>query len=704
MIKPEEDKPKTTIMIVEDDPMQQLLLSEALSEDDYHLIIASNGQEAVDSFKKHLPELVILDVYMPIMNGFDVCKTIRSLDEGKYTSILIATSAEDDSSINKAFEVGATDFIIKPINWTILRHRIVYSLRAKNNLCDLDDSRHKNEALLNALPDNMYCFDKNGICTDFKDYSQKSKCFLGKHITNIFPSKISKLFLDKMAELYENSDNISFEYSISEVESVKYFEARLVLNDTQILAIIRDISEKKRTDEKITKMAYYDKLTGLPNSLYFKNELEQKLSVATSTKSQYSIVFIDLDRFKHINDSFGHTVGDQLLKLAVSRLQNCFNQCLFLRDEGKSKLELFARFGGDEFILLLKDNNQTNVTSRLAQYILDNFTRPFQLEKTEIYVTPSIGISVSPKDGKDVDTLVKNADAAMYHSKKMGRNTFNFYDSIMNKNSHELIELESKMRKAFEQRHFVIYYQPQVSVQSGKVVGAEALIRWIDPEIGLIPPSQFIPIAEEIGLIEDLGNWILENACCQMKTWLMNTIDLNSVSINLSAKQFRDASLIRSIEGILRKTELPPHYLDIELTESMIMFDEPNPIETLNALHDLGLKLALDDFGTGYSSLSYLKDFPMDYLKIDRSFITHLEVNSVDRNIVKGIISMAKALQLTIIAEGVETKEQFEFLQNIDCDIIQGFYFAKPMPADEFEIFYKEFNSKNRLITGNGKG
>lgn len=685
---------QTTIMIVEDDPMQQFLLQEALADEDYHILIASNGEEAMTQFHQHHPELVLLDVYMPLKNGFEVCSEIRSLPEGKYTSILMATSAEDDKSINKAFEVGATDFIVKPINWTILLYRIHYSLRARDNLCNLDKSQQKNQAILNALPDSMFCFDKNGKCLDCKDSQFSSHSFLGKNIAEIFPSDISLLFFDKMAELYENNATVTFEYQISQVEHIHYYEARLVQSGTQTLAIIRDITEKKRTDEKLMRMAFYDKLTKLPNSLYFKNQLNNILDNQTSAESTLSLVFIDLDRFKHVNDIFGHTVGDQLLILAANRLQKAFNQCLFLKENGKSKLELFARFGGDEFVLLLHDNEENTISLRLAQSIIEAFATPFELEQSELYITPSIGLSVYPRDGKDVDTLIKNADVAMYQSKKTGRNTFHYYRSVMNKNAQELIALEAKMRKAFEQRHFVIYYQPQVCVQTQKIIGAEALIRWQDPETGLIPPSQFIPIAEEIGLIQDLGNWILKRASCQLKTWLSNGIDLHSVGINLSAKQFRNTDLIDSIVAALKESELPPHFIDLELTESMIMGEENNPAQTLEALSDLGLKLSLDDFGTGYSSLSYLKDFPMDYLKIDRSFITHLSHNNVDKKIVMAIIAMAHALQLKVVAEGVETQEQFDILQEIDCDIIQGYFFSKPLPVEAFESFYRTFNNQ----------
>lgn len=692
-------KQKDIVLIVDDDPMQRLLMSETLDQSEYEVYQAENGQEAIELFKKHNPILVILDVYMPIMNGFETCEAIRKLEGGYYTAILIATSLEDDQSINRAYEVGATDFIAKPINWTILKYRIRYTIRGTKNTYNLHSSQQKTSAILSALPDNMICFDKDGLCLDFHQSNKVENELgieIGKKLSDIFPSQIAKQFQKNMENVFEQKKSQSFEYYLAEVNGKKYYETRLVQNGGSVLAIIRDITSSKESEQKLRKLAYFDQLTNLPNSLHIKETLQSRISQTEAEDRPFAIVFIDLDRFKQINDTYGHTVGDQVLKLVTERMEHYFATSAFLKIQGKSKIEIFSRFSGDEFVIMVNDIDPINIASKLSQRIIELLATPFKIGIKELYVTPSIGIAIYPQDGKTVDTLLKNADSAMNHSKREGRNIFNFYTNTMNADSQQKLLLESELRKATELKQFEMVYQPQVDVKTQKIVGAEALIRWHHPKKGLISPAAFIPIAEEIGLIEVIGKWTMETACEQMRIWLNQGITLKAMSINLSAKQFRNKHLVSEIQQVLEKTQLPPHFLELELTESMVMYEEEKAIKTLQDLKSIGLKIAMDDFGTGYSSLSYLKNFPIDFLKIDRAFITNIAVDPIDAKIVNAIITMAHALQLGVIAEGVETPDHLEKLTHHRCDLVQGYLFGKPLSSHEFEKLYRQGNDDEK--------
>lgn len=688
-----EQRKKDIVLIVDDDPMQRLLISETLEGDQYEVYQAENGQEALQLFKQHNPILVILDVYMPILNGFETCEAIRKLENGQYTAILIATSLEDDQSITRAYDVGATDFITKPINWTILKYRIQYTIRGTKNIDSLHSSQQKTQAILSALPDNMICFNRDGFCLDYHQTSADQIDFhleVGKNLSDLFPSLITNVFKENMEKVFNLKESQTFEYYLSEVNGKKFFETRLVQNGDHILAIIRNITHSKEAEQKLRHLAYFDQLTNLPNSLYIKETIEEHISNLENKKSHFSIIFIDLDRFKKINDTYGHTIGDQILKLVSDRMIACFNKCSFLKYQGKSKVTMFSRFSGDEFVILLNDQDPINTSSKLSQKILESLSFPFKIGSKELYITPSIGIAIYPQDGQDVDTLLKNADSAVNHSKHEGRNIFHFYTNTMNADSKDRLTLETELRKALELKQFQMHYQPQVDAKTQKIIGAESLIRWYHPEKGVISPVHFIPIAEEIGLIEELGLWTLEASCQQMRSWLDQGISLKAMSFNLSAKQFRNKNLVRDIEMVLEKTQLPPHYLELELTESMVMYEEDKAIKTLNDLKNIGLKIAIDDFGTGYSSLSYLKIFPIDFLKIDRAFVINLDKDPVDAKIVNAIITMAHALQLEVIAEGVETNIHFEKLREHGCDLVQGYLFGKPLAPPDFEALYRE--------------
>ena len=444
-------------------------------------------------------------------------------------------------------------------------------------------------------------------------------------------------------------------------------------------AIIRDITERKSYESQLERQANYDELTGLANRNLFQDRLNQALIFSRRHECGLAVLFIDLDNFKNINDSLGHDAGDALLTQVASRL-TCSVR------EG----DTVARLGGDEFVLLLSEIRAEDDVSAITQKLLKAMSAPFDIGGHELHITCSIGIASYPKDGKDRQTLLKNADAAMYRAKDLGRNNAQFYAAEMNVKAMERLMLESGLRHALERNEFLLHYQPQVDLRTGEITGMEALVRWQHPELGLVSPARFIPVAEESGLIVPLGEWVLRTACAQNKAWQRAGLKPISVAVNLSARQFRQPNLVEVVAGILRETELDPAHLELELTESLVMQNVEVTIATLDRLKAMGIKLSIDDFGTGYSSLSYLKRFPIHTLKIDQSFVRDITTDPSDAAIAKTIIAMAHELGLMVIAEGVETEEQKSFLQQRHCDEMQGFFFSKPVPATEFEILLRE--------------
>ncbi|MCF5710012.1 EAL domain-containing protein [Pseudomonas syringae] len=439
-----------------------------------------------------------------------------------------------------------------------------------------------------------------------------------------------------------------------------------------------DISERKASEERIHRLAYYDALTHLPNRTLFQDRLHSALQQAERQQAWVVLMFLDLDRFKPINDSLGHAAGDRMLQEMATRLLAC------VTDD-----DTVARMGGDEFTLLLQPGptreSALHRAVHVAEKILTSLVTPFVLEGREFFVTASIGIALSPQDGHELSQLMKNADTAMYHAKERGKNNFQFYQADMNASALERLELESDLRHALEQREFTLYYQPQFSGDGKRLTGAEALLRWRHPRRGLVPPNDFIPVLEELGLVVEVGDWVLTEACSQLKQWHQAKVRVPKVSVNISARQFSDGQLGKRIASILDNTGLSPACLELELTESILMREVNEAMQILDGLKNLGLSIAVDDFGTGYSSLNYLKQFPIDVLKIDRTFVDGLPSGEQDAQIARAIIAMAHSLNLAVIAEGVETQEQLDFLREHGCDEVQGYLFGRPMPASQFE-------------------
>jgi diguanylate cyclase (GGDEF)-like protein/PAS domain S-box-containing protein len=433
---------------------------------------------------------------------------------------------------------------------------------------------------------------------------------------------------------------------------------------------VEDITERRLYQTRIERQANYDTLTGLANRSLLQDRLEQALLTATSFGTRLAVAFVDLDRFKYINDSLGHHVGDELLKEVAARVQACVREC-----------DTVARLGGDEFVLLINGHHGPDSVRSIMESMLAAISQPWIIEQGEFHVSCSIGVALHPDDGEDARTLLKHADSAMYRAKDSGRNNFQFFTRELNTLMTERLEMEGHLRRALERNQFVLCYQPRIDLETGHIIAAEALLRWRIPNRGTIPPQRFIALAEETGLIVPIGKWVLQTACAQNKAWQDEGLPPIVVSVNVSPRQFRQENIVQTVAEVLRDTGLEARYLELELTESMVMHDAPQLMAMLDELKNLGVQIAVDDFGTGYSSLSYLKRFPVDRLKIDRSFVEHIARDADDAVIVRAIIALGHNLGLKVVAEGVESNEQLRFLRINLCDEAQGYLMSRPVSS-----------------------
>ncbi|MBY0578326.1 MAG: EAL domain-containing protein [Burkholderiales bacterium] len=447
---------------------------------------------------------------------------------------------------------------------------------------------------------------------------------------------------------------------------------------TNHIAIFTDITSRKRDEERIRFLAYYDSLTELPNRALFEEHINRALSAAKRNGKKVALLFLDVDRFKSVNDSLGHLAGDLLLQSVATRLKKHIRES-----------DTICRQGGDEFIIVLTGIETLDAVVHVAEKIVESMGEAHSIAGHQLVVSFSIGISMYPDDGQSSEVLIRNADAAMYHAKDAGRNNFQFFSQEMNSEAFERLSMESDLRQALKRNELLLHYQPKIDIHSGGIIGMEALVRWQHPEKGLIPPDKFIPVAEECGLIVSIGEWVLRTACAQCQAWHESGLFTAPVAVNISALQFRQKNIRDMVASVLQETGLAPHLLELELTESMVMQEAESTIVTLHALKELGVSISIDDFGTGYSSLNYLRYFPVDRLKIDRSFVQDISSDKDDAAITRTIISMGHSLRMKVIAEGVETTDQFALLREQGCDEIQGYYYSKPLSAEDFCSFLR---------------
>ncbi len=600
---------KGNLLIVDDTLNNLRLLSNSLMEEGYKVRGVTNGPMALTAARTIPPDLILLDIKMPDMNGYEVCQCLKDDPKTKDIPVIFLSALDDVIDKVKAFQVGGIDYITKPFQLEEVIARI------------------ENQLSLT-----------------------KAK-----------------------AEIYKL--NTELEHRVQErTQQLQQMNQQLMVTNRKLEL---EIAERHKIQEKLLHMASHDALTGLPNRVWFMDCLIQALNRFKSEKNyQFAILFLDCDRFKMVNDSLGHLVGDHLLISVARRLQSCLRSG-----------QVLARFGGDEFAILMDRINDVELAINLAQKVQNSLTWPFHLHQQEIFLNASIGIVFSTPDYQEPEQLLRDADIAMYRAKGSHK-TYQVFDAMMRQNTQKRFQLETDLRLAIENQEFVLYYQPIIGIQTGYISGFEALIRWQHPHQGFISPGAFIPVAEETGLIVPIGLWVLQEACIQIKQWQHQPWVSNplNISVNLSVKQFNQPSLIDQVDRILVKTQLDSQNLKLEITESAIMDNPELATTALQKLKQRHIKLSIDDFGTGYSSLSYLHRFPIDNLKIDRSFINRIGETGENIEIVEAIVTLAHHLNISVTAEGVETPSQLMQLRQMGCEEAQGYFFSQPLSSQEVSI------------------
>ncbi len=709
------DSPVTTadlrinplVLLVDDDPTGQLMASEALEAEGFDVIEAVDGVEAVQLFAQHKPDIVVMDVVMPRMDGFAACAQIRQSAAGKHVPVLMVTGLNDIDSIKKAYEFGATDFVTKPINFFTLPYRVHYMIRAKATADELRESR--------AKLDKAQRIAKLG---HWEWQTQDDQCLWSAECARIL--NVSKLgnTLHTLIECIHADDQVMVNALLerTKIDSQRFStkfrtrtdnadRSRIIQVEAEpdstgtMVGTLQDITERANAEEQIHNLAYFDLVTGLPNRANLNDMVDNAITKARIGNKKFALLFLDLDRFKQVNDSFGHNVGDALLRSVSTRLGEVIREtdCVGQIDDSVAAIrppDKIARLGGDEFVVLLDSIERVEDAAYVARRICKSLAKTFQLSETDVHISTTIGISIYPADGKTPDELLKHADVAMYHAKEQGRNCYHFYSQSIHKLSLERFALERDLRESLESGGFHLEYQPKISIRTGDITGVEALVRWEHPTRGRVSPADFIPLAEETGLILPLGEWVLRTACQQMAEWIECGIQPFVMAVNCSSIQLVRTDMTNVIKSALDATGLDPTCLEIELTESLLLQNVEEGIAILQALKSLGLHVSIDDFGTGFSSLSYLKRLPVDKLKIDQSFIRDLNTDPGDAAIVTSMITLAHNLDLTVIAEGVENTEQLGFLRANRCDEIQGFLISRPQPADDLQQWIERFNSQ----------
>jgi len=688
-------------LIVDDDAMMRMLLRQALERVGIVCHDAQDGAAAVEQFSALQPDIVLLDVVMPNMDGYAACAAIRQTSVGAFVPVLMLTGLDDVESIDRAYQVGATDFISKPINWGVLGHRVRYILRASEAFRDLAKSRASLENAQQIAQLGSWEWD---VGRDEVHWSDQTYRILGVGPGAVHPT------LEALLDHVVPEERSEVRESVRKLLKTGKFEARVVRlrradgqlrharlhcvshvdpagTTTQLSGTIQDVTELKEAEQRIRFLAQYDTTTGLPNRQFFVDRLHHAIAHAKRYQRQFAVLTLDIDQFKRINDTLGHSAGNHLLMSVARRLGDVLRSCdVVSLDERNATLrpgaqESVARLGGNEFSVLILELAHYHDAAKVARRLLEELRNPFSVDGQEVFLSASIGLALFPLDGEDAETLIKNAGAAMHFAKDQGRDNYQFYSRAMNATALEKLSMESQLRKALERDELMLHFQPKIRVGTGEIVGLEALIRWNHPELGLVPPSQFISIAEDIGLIVPIGEWVLQAACRESRTWQQAGYPPVHVAVNIASPHFCQGDVLDSVARALAASGLDPARLELEVTESMLMQSVDTTLNTLSALKEMGVRLAIDDFGTGYSSLSYLKRFPLDTIKIDRSFVKDLPRDTEDAAITRTIIAMAHSLRLTVVAEGVEAVEQLAFLQQHGCDLVQGFLFSRPIPG-----------------------
>ncbi|MCP4701154.1 MAG: EAL domain-containing protein [Gammaproteobacteria bacterium] len=692
---------KETLLVVDDVPTNLKVLLAYLHHLKFKVLIAEDGEDALEKVAYAKPGLILLDVMMPRMDGFETCRRLKANENTRNIPVIFMTALNDTVDKITGFQLGAVDYITKPFQQEEVLARITAHLKLRSLQQNLErknlELEDQNKELLHIQQElklsgkviestlegvlitdaNLHIVCVNHSFENITGYTidevrGKNPRILasGQHDGNFFQQmwKSIQEYGHWRGEIWNRRKNGEIYPELLNISEMKDEAGQL----THYVGIFSDISSQQKTRDRIHRLAYYDMLTELPNRLLFTDRLKQALARAIRHKGKLGILLLDVDRFKLINDTLGHSIGDILLKQIAKRLQG-----------GIREMDTVARIGGDEFAIILPELNPKFDLKSVANKILAMFTNSFHSDGKQYYLNVSIGLSCFPEHGEDAETLLRNADGAMFRAKEMGRNNYQVYRQEINYLISERLQMETALRHALEHREFRIFYQPQVDLSSGKVVAVEALVRWNNPGLGIVMPDRFIPLAEETGLIVPIGYWVLQETCMQIAAFHKAGLGNLKVAVNLSPHQFLQPGLLDRTSEILTETGMDPNRFELEITESAAMPNLEYSISTLQSLRNKGITVSVDDFGTGFSSLGHLKRLPINKLKIDQSFVRDVPDIPDDTAIVSAIIVMAHSLNLQVVAEGVENHTQLDFLKSRHCDFMQGYLVSKPVPIEE---------------------
>ncbi len=698
------------ILTVDDKPQNLHVLREVLNDLPVEIIEASSGEEALSNMLRYQFVVVLLDVKMPGMDGIETANLMQGYDKTIQAPVIFVTGHDvNELDQVEGYAAGAVDYIIKPVNPEILKSKVSMFLQLYLQSEELKEKYEETASLEQILKNKNVELEKNNKALEVVNIERQQRYDQTRRLLEINPDGMLVIDDDKHILFSNPAAAMLLNRDIKELQGEEFTfpmpdgdNIEFIINDENIaemrgvqidwngknalLVSMHDITTLKKTEARLFQLAQYDQLTGLANRAHCLEYLVKALAQAKRRNGYIAVLFVDLDKFKDINDSRGHDEGDELLKSVAKRLKTCVR-------EG----DLAARFGGDEFALILDEISEPEDAGLIAQKILDVMTEPHQLKGKPTIVGCSIGIATFPLCGKETDDLFKAADIAMFHAKSNGRNNYQFFAAEMQQQLDQRVHIEQDLRHAIQRKELILHYQPQVDVSNGTIVAMEALLRWQHSEKGLISPAKFIPVAERTGLIVEIGEWVIQTACSQVKTWHSdiflekhsNPLSL-TVAINVSSKQLINGDFRQRLKRTLEETRFNPYCLEIELTEGIMMDDPEATVAELELIHKDGVDVAVDDFGTGYSSLSYLQHLSLNSLKIDQSFIAGIGKDPQAEVIIKTIIAMAHNLELRVVAEGVETEQQVAFLRQNKCDLMQGYYFSRPLPYDQATLLLQD--------------
>jgi diguanylate cyclase (GGDEF)-like protein/PAS domain S-box-containing protein len=684
--------PVTTVLLIEDNQGDARLLREMFREGGAYntqLTHVSSMSDAEAQLAEPVVDVILLDLGLPDAQGLGAVRRAHAV--APKIPLVVLTGLDDDSIALQALQEGAQDYLVKgQLDTRGLLRALRYAIERKTMEEALFAEKERAQITLDSIGDAVICTDLADRITFLNVVAEKLTGWswgeaAGRALAEVFQplDATSRACRSIPPSARQGSSSVppSGRCSIlvrRDGLEIPIEDSVAPINDREgkaagAVIVFRDVSAARAMSVQMTHAAEHDFLTGLPNRMLLNDRIAQAIAGAKRHTTRLAVLFLDLDGFKHINDSLGHSVGDQLLQSIGRRLVDC----------GRAS-DTVSRQGGDEFVVLLSEVQRSEDAAIAASRMLTAVAEAHVLDEHELHVTTSIGVSVYPDDGEDAETLIRNADTAMYQAKENGRQSYQYFKPAMNARAVERQSLEEGLRRALERNELSLHYQPKVDFKTGAIAGAEALLRWTHPNLGAVSPAQFIPVAEECGLIAPIGRWVVRQACEQARTWARSGLPAVTMAVNVSAREFRGETFLKQLLETLRETGLDPSLLELELTESVLMKHANSAASILQTLRNSGVQVAVDDFGTGYSSLSYLRKFPIDALKIDQSFVGRIGVTADDASIVTAVISMAQSLRLRVIAEGVETLEQSTFLQAHACDEAQGYYFSRPVPAEEF--------------------